>query len=106
MTSKDNARGYLLIYHDWYELPDEPDPLRRNAIVSTLNLNAFEPRDGAQIVKRSYEILEPPDTVPFAFTICECRPVAAHPFETLDDAHDHLRKLGVRHPRIGFNPVG
>jgi hypothetical protein len=88
MHSTDNARGYLLIHRNWYELPDEPNPLKRNAIVSSLNPVAFEAA-GMQIVKRSYEILEPPDVVPFAFTICECRPVGPHPFDTLEDAEKY-----------------
>jgi hypothetical protein len=105
MHSPDNARGYLLVYRDWYELPDEPDPLRRNAIVSTLN-PAFQPSAGAQLVKRAFEVLEPVDVIPFAFTICECRPAAEHPFDTIEDAQDYLREHGVRHPHIGFNPIG
>jgi hypothetical protein len=106
MNSPDNARGYLLVYRNWYEIPDEPNPLRRNAIVSTLNPEAFEPGDGAQIVKRQYEVLEPPDVVPFAFTICECRPVGPRTFDTLEDAEHFLRDHGVKRPHIGFNPIG
>ena len=105
MHSTDNARGYLLIHRNWYELPDEPNPLKRNAIVSSMNPDAFE-MTGARIVKRSYEILEPPDVVPFAFTICECRPASPHPFESLEEAETYLRKLGVKHPHLGFNPIG
>jgi|SRR5882757_6616696 len=105
MKSPDNARGYLLIYHDWYEIPDEPNPLRRNAIVSTLNPDVFQPMEGAQLVKRGFQVLEPPDVVPFAFTICECRPVGDQSFNTFEDARDFLREHGVRHPRVGFNPI-
>ena len=105
LDGADNSRGYLLIYRDWYELPDEPDPLRRNAIVSTLNPDAFHAHDGAQLVKRSFEILEPLDAIPFSFTICECRPVR-DPFETLEEAESYLRQHGVKHPHIGFNHVG
>ena len=106
MYPTDNARGYLLIHRNWYELPDEPNPLKRNAIVSSLNPEAFETLDRAHIVKRSYEILEPPDVVPFAFTICECRPVGPHPFDSLEDAKHFLRDRGVKHPHVGFNPIG
>ena len=105
MNSPDNARGYLLVHRNWYEIPDEQNPLRRNAIVSTLNPEAFE-TEGVHIVKREFEVLEPPDVVPFAFTICECRPVGTRPFDTLEDAEDFLREHGVKHPRIGFNPIG
>lgn len=100
----DNQRGYLLVHHDWYEFPDEPDPLRRNAIVSTLQAEA--PPVGAQIVKRGYQILEPLDVMPFAFTICECRPIQNHPFDSLDEAENCLRSRGVRRPHVGFNPIG
>jgi hypothetical protein len=102
--SADNARGYILIHYDWYELEDEMDPLRRNAIVSTLNPHAFQLPANAQIVKRGYQVLEPADVTPFAFTICECRPVA-HPFDTLEDALEFLEEHGVKQPRLGFNPI-
>ena len=105
MSSVENSRGYLLIYRDWYEIPDEPDPLRRNAIVSTLNLETFHAPEGAQLVKRAFEVLEPLDAMPFAFTICECRPVG-RPFETLEEAEDYLHRHGVKKPHIGFNHIG
>lgn len=106
MHATDNARGFLLIHRNWYELPNEPNPLRRNAIVSSLNPEAFESPDGAHLVKRSYEVLEPPNSVPFAFTICECRPACPRPFETLEAAENYLRGRGVKRPQVGFNPVG
>jgi hypothetical protein len=99
-----NARGYLLIHRDWYELTDEPDLLRRNAIVLTLNRAAYQPANGAQIVKRGFEILQLPNELPFAFTICDCPEVGG--FETMEDAENYLRAHGVRKPRLGLNPVG
>ena len=100
-----NARGFLLVHRNWYEIADEPNPLLRNAIVSTLNPDAFASSDRVQIVKQGYEVLEPSDEVPFAFTICECRP-AHNPFDSLEDAQKFLRELGVKHPHVGFNPIG
>ena len=105
MRHQDNSRGYVLVHRDWYEIPDEPDPLRRNAIISTLNPKAFVPAEGAQIVKRGFEVLAPSDEVPFSFTICECHPVGGHPFDTLEDACDFLEGQGVKNPKVGFNPV-
>jgi len=104
--SEVNARGYVLIHSDWYELADEPDMLRRNAIVLTLNPAAYVPPDRAQVVKRGFAVLEPANEVPAAYTICDCRPVDDGSFDTLEDAHNYLRERGVRRPRIGFNPIG
>ena len=104
-SQEENRRGYVLIHRDWYELPDEPDMLRRNVIVLTLN-DAFEPRTDAQIVKRGYEVLEPIPELPFAYTICDLRPVPHGSFDSLDDARQFLREHGVKHPRLGFNPIG
>jgi hypothetical protein len=101
-----NARGFLLVHRNWYEILDEPNPLLRNAIVSTLNPDAFMSGERVRIVKQGFDVLEPSDEVPFAFTICECRPLAHQPFESLEDAQKFLRELGVKHPHIGFNPIG
>jgi len=101
-----NARGYILLHSDWYELADEPDMLRRNAIVLTLNPDAYMPRDGVQVVKRGFAVLEPTNEIPAAYTICDCRAIEDGPFDTLEDAENYLRSHGVKHPRIGFNPIG
>jgi hypothetical protein len=101
-----NARGYVLVYRDWYEDPDEPDMLRRNAIVSTLNPGAFKPSENAQIVKRGFAVLNLPDVLPLSFTICECPSVDHDPFDSLEDACTYLREHGVKRPRIGINPIG
>jgi hypothetical protein len=105
-TKKANSRGFVLAHLDWYENPDESEMLRRNASIMTLNPEAFLPNGNTQIVRHGYVILEPPDVLPFAYTVCDCRVIENNSaFDNLQDAFDRLEELGVRQPKIGFNPA-
>jgi hypothetical protein len=106
MVASSTSRGYLLVRQDWYELPGESDPLKRNAIVSTLNPAAFALPEEARLVKHCFEVRAVPDETPFAFTICECPRVGAPHYDTLEDARDFLQEHGITDPQIGFNPTG
>lgn len=106
MQEEARPRAYLLVHQGWYEIPEELDPLRRNAKVTTLNPGAFAPSGDTQLVKHCYQVLQVPDELPFAFTICECRRVGEPHYDTFEEAQDFLRAHGVSDPRVGFNPVG
>jgi hypothetical protein len=103
-AEKTNSQGYVLAHLDWYENPDEPEMLRRNASILALNPEAFLPIGNSQIVKHGYVILEPPDVLPFAYPFA-IAVIDNSSFDTLEEALDRLQELGVRHPKIGFNPA-
>jgi|GEM_PF-2096379 len=100
------SRGYVLAHRDVYEDPDEPDMLHRNAVIWTLHPEKFSPRGNARIVQHSFIVLEPPDVIPFAFTLFNCMPIAGQCiFDSLEAAQNRLNELGVPHAQVGFNPI-
>lgn len=104
MSERLKPAGYLIVHQDWYEDPEEQDPLRRNARVTSLSPRRFTP-DGAQLVKRCYEVMEITESTPVEFTIGEGRPIGQAHYETLESAQDYLRELGIANPQVGFNPI-
>jgi len=106
MAEKSKPRGYLIVHHDWYERPDEDDFLKKHAVVSTLDPDAFAPAGDTQLLKHSYRVLEVAEELPHEFTIGECRVIGEPHYETLAEAKEFVRRQGVAKPEIGFNPVG
>jgi hypothetical protein len=97
--------GYLIVHQDWYELPDEDDPLLRVARISSLSPKSFAPEHGAQLIKHCYEVLEVSESTPVEFTIAECDRIGQSHYETLAEAQDFLLTLGIAEAHIGFNPI-
>lgn len=80
---------------------EEPDPLLRNARVSSLSPEGFAP--GATpgwsgLATRCWRWR----SIPVEFTIGECRPVGEPRYDTLEAAQDYVRQLGAKDPEVGF----
>jgi hypothetical protein len=105
MSEATKPAGYVIVHQDWYEKPDEENPLLRNARISTLNPDFFVTWADARLVKHCFEVLEVMEGTPVEFTIGECSPVGQAHYETLEDAQNYLRELGIKNPHMGFNPI-
>lgn len=105
MNDAIKPRGYLIVHQEWYEQPQEKDPLLRNARISSLKPDAFIPGGDVRLLKHCYEVLAVTASIPVEFTIDECVAVGEPHYDTFEAARDYVRGLGIGDPQLGFNPV-
>lgn len=99
MTNQ-NVVGYLIAYQNWYALPVGAD--FPGAGITSLDENASVGGEEAQLIKRTYQILEVP-AGGGNITIGDCKPIGEPSYETLEDAQNELKELGIENPQVGYN---